>query len=346
MGFRFFKRVNLIPGLRVNLSQSGPSLSIGHRGGWFTIGPHGNRVTVDGLGTGLYYTERIPTTRRGSRRPRRPTAGTISRRTISILRPVGVRGWGSLVHCKLRSRAYTDVYIRDFPAASPAMARNCFIYRAVGSLLNAFEVFIVDPVTKIRRRLMTDPMSFALAVLLVLATPGPTNTLLATAAATTSLRHFLSLMPAELAGYIISIGTLLMFVRPLAETSALMNIILRGICACYLLYLAWTLWYSRRGQPSSERIGFRHVFITTLLNPKAAVFAFLIFPESRSSLWLQLCLLGIFIGICVVVCAGWLTLGAMIGQQAGSFVTPYGFQRGAAIALAIFAVVMLGSVLL
>jgi hypothetical protein len=60
MGFRFFKRVNLIPGLRVNLSRSGPSLSIGHRGAWFTIAPRGQRVTVGGLGTGLYYTERVP----------------------------------------------------------------------------------------------------------------------------------------------------------------------------------------------------------------------------------------------------------------------------------------------
>jgi hypothetical protein len=46
MGFRSFKRVHLIPGLRVNLSRSGPSLSIGHRGAWFTIGPHGKRVTA------------------------------------------------------------------------------------------------------------------------------------------------------------------------------------------------------------------------------------------------------------------------------------------------------------
>jgi hypothetical protein len=60
MGFRFFKRVNLIPGLRMNLSRSGPSLSIGHRGAWFTFGPRGKRMTVGGLGTGLYYTEKIP----------------------------------------------------------------------------------------------------------------------------------------------------------------------------------------------------------------------------------------------------------------------------------------------
>jgi Protein of unknown function (DUF4236) len=59
MGFRFYKRVNLIPGLRMNLSRRGPSLSVGHRGAWFTIGPRGKRVTVGGLGTGLYYTEKI-----------------------------------------------------------------------------------------------------------------------------------------------------------------------------------------------------------------------------------------------------------------------------------------------
>jgi Protein of unknown function (DUF4236) len=60
MGFRFYKRVNLIPGLRMNLSRGGPSLSIGHRGAWFTVGPRDKRVTVGGLGTGLFYTSKIP----------------------------------------------------------------------------------------------------------------------------------------------------------------------------------------------------------------------------------------------------------------------------------------------
>jgi len=53
-------RMNLIPGLRLNMPRSGPSLCIGHCGAWFTIGPRGKRVTVGGLGTGLYYTEKIP----------------------------------------------------------------------------------------------------------------------------------------------------------------------------------------------------------------------------------------------------------------------------------------------
>jgi hypothetical protein len=59
MGFRFYKRVSLIPGLRVNLSRRGASLSIGHRGAWYTMGPRGSRATIGLPGTGLYYTERV-----------------------------------------------------------------------------------------------------------------------------------------------------------------------------------------------------------------------------------------------------------------------------------------------
>jgi hypothetical protein len=60
MGFRFSRRISIIPGLRVNLGKHGASLSIGHRGAWYTVGPHGRRVTVGLPGTGLYYTEHVP----------------------------------------------------------------------------------------------------------------------------------------------------------------------------------------------------------------------------------------------------------------------------------------------
>ena len=59
MGFRFYRRLPLVPGLRINLSKSGPSLSVGHRGGWFTIGPRGARTTVGVPGTGFYYTKNL-----------------------------------------------------------------------------------------------------------------------------------------------------------------------------------------------------------------------------------------------------------------------------------------------
>jgi hypothetical protein len=60
MGLRFTKRVSLIPGMRVNLSKHGASLSVGHRGAWFTVGPPGHRATLGVPGTGLYCTESGP----------------------------------------------------------------------------------------------------------------------------------------------------------------------------------------------------------------------------------------------------------------------------------------------
>ncbi len=57
MRFRFFRRIRIIPGLRLNLSKSGVSASIGTRGAWFTIGRKGTRTTVGLPGTGLYWTE-------------------------------------------------------------------------------------------------------------------------------------------------------------------------------------------------------------------------------------------------------------------------------------------------
>ena len=62
MGLRFYRRVRLFPGVTVNLSKSGASMSFGVRGAHYTVGPRGRRVTVGLPGTGLYYTQ---TDRRG-----------------------------------------------------------------------------------------------------------------------------------------------------------------------------------------------------------------------------------------------------------------------------------------
>ena len=56
--FRFYRRVHLFPGLSVNLSKSGPSLTVGMRGAHVTFGHGGVTRTVGIPGTGLYYTSR------------------------------------------------------------------------------------------------------------------------------------------------------------------------------------------------------------------------------------------------------------------------------------------------
>lgn len=72
MGFRFWRRIRVAPGVTVNLSKSGGSLSLGARGARFTIGPRGTRATVGIPGTGLFYTTTLSGEKSGepSRAPR------------------------------------------------------------------------------------------------------------------------------------------------------------------------------------------------------------------------------------------------------------------------------------
>lgn len=55
MGFRFQRRISLIPGLRLNLSKSGVSLSAGGRGLTTNLSSSGLRTTIGIPGTGLSY---------------------------------------------------------------------------------------------------------------------------------------------------------------------------------------------------------------------------------------------------------------------------------------------------
>lgn len=63
MTIRFWKRVNLIPGVRANFSKGGISLSLGGHGMWYTFGTRGRRATIGIPGSGLYWTEHIPPAR-------------------------------------------------------------------------------------------------------------------------------------------------------------------------------------------------------------------------------------------------------------------------------------------
>jgi hypothetical protein len=55
--FRFYRRAQVLPGVRVNISRSGPSLTFGVRGAHVTVGGRGVRRTVGIPGTGAFYTD-------------------------------------------------------------------------------------------------------------------------------------------------------------------------------------------------------------------------------------------------------------------------------------------------
>lgn len=72
MGFRFQKRIKLMPGVTLNLSKSGVSTSIGTTGARYTVGNGKRRATVGLPGTGLSYTQ-VQSTRTKKQPPAPPT---------------------------------------------------------------------------------------------------------------------------------------------------------------------------------------------------------------------------------------------------------------------------------
>lgn len=88
MAFRFWRRVKIAPGVTLNLSKSGGSLSFGPRGAKLTIGPHGRRTSVGVPGTGLFYTSTSGRSRRGSRggAPHAPKVRPEDRLTLGFFR--------------------------------------------------------------------------------------------------------------------------------------------------------------------------------------------------------------------------------------------------------------------
>ena len=58
MGLRFWKRIKILPGITLNLSKSGISISFGTKGLKYTIGKNRKQTTVGLPGTGIYYTKR------------------------------------------------------------------------------------------------------------------------------------------------------------------------------------------------------------------------------------------------------------------------------------------------
>jgi len=74
MSFRFWRRVKIAPGVTLNLSKSGGSLSFGPRGAKFTVGSRGKRATMGIPGTGLFYTTTLPGGNSGGRKNASSTA--------------------------------------------------------------------------------------------------------------------------------------------------------------------------------------------------------------------------------------------------------------------------------
>lgn len=73
MGFRFRRSLRLFPGVRINLSRSGISASIGVRGAHITVGHGKVRETVGLPGSGISYTQTQGTHQEARSEAQQPT---------------------------------------------------------------------------------------------------------------------------------------------------------------------------------------------------------------------------------------------------------------------------------
>lgn len=185
---------------------------------------------------------------------------------------------------------------------------------------------------------MQDSSLFVAMALVPLLTPGPTNTLLTVGSATDGLRASLRLVPAELFGYLIAIHVLAFSVGPLVQASTVAQMGLRISIALYLAWLAAKLWVTKSSLPRQRTITPLHVFVTTLLNPKAAIFAFIILPPLTGGRWLSAAPYLLSLSALIIVTSlSWISLGAAIGSGRIVRISPRLIRSLASAALIIFA---------
>ncbi len=186
---------------------------------------------------------------------------------------------------------------------------------------------------------MSDPLAFVLAVLTLLITPGPTNTVMATAGAT-RLRSPLPLLLAELGGYLAIITLARVALLPLIDLWPAAGVALKLIVIAYLVYAAIRLWRSPLAiGGTSAPVGAPLVALTTFLNPKGLIFAVSVFPREHPQLWAYFLAFAAMVGACGFA---WFTLGRGLAAIAGSRATL--LPRVGSVALIGFAALLATSV--
>lgn len=185
-------------------------------------------------------------------------------------------------------------------------------------------------------------LSFTAALLLLLLTPGPTNTLMMLAGYERGWRSSLRLIGAELTGYLAVVLTVLLVLAPAFAAYPSMLLWVRGAAFLWVLFLSWRLWgASARSLAANGELSGRHVLLTTVLNPKAPIIALVIMPQVELNAALPwLVLLSAFI---VLAASFWLLVGAVSARGGSGRLTNGTIRKLAATGMFGFAVMLAAS---
>ncbi|MGL4310012.1 MAG: LysE family translocator [Paracoccaceae bacterium] len=148
-----------------------------------------------------------------------------------------------------------------------------------------------DPAAASYHGAMT-PAEYTIALLALLASPGPTNTLLFVAGAERGLGRAAPLIALVIAAYMATVLPLALAGGALLDRWPMARPLLMLASAVWILVLAVRLWRTERPAPLRDQ---RHdgaqtavtgiaVAVTTLLNPKALVIGFVLLPSAGITL--------------------------------------------------------------
>lgn len=171
-----------------------------------------------------------------------------------------------------------------------------------------------------------------LALLVLLLTPGPTNTLMLLSGADRGFRATLRLIPLELCAYLCVVVPLFLLAELAAPLLDTLRPAIAALAGLWVLLLALRLWRSPVRTGNSPLVTGRQVATTTLLNPKALIFGLVLLPGTPPVTGVA-----IFAALVVLVALVWTALGSHspLRQSAG---LPVSLRRAAACWLAILSI--------
>ncbi|MFC6052831.1 multidrug transporter MatE [Acinetobacter sp. Ac_877] len=178
-------------------------------------------------------------------------------------------------------------------------------------------------------------------VVTILLTPGPTNTLLASSGIQVGIRKSFRLIPSEAFGYLISITAWGFLIGKVAAYMPLLPVVLKLFSASYIIYLAIKLWRTANVEVSFNQptIRARELFVATLLNPKALLFASAIFPAIA---WLNINYyvshMLTFLLLIVPIAFFWTYIGSVLASNKIRWLNQTNLQKTASLVLLSFSI--------
>ena len=148
-----------------------------------------------------------------------------------------------------------------------------------------------------------------LALLGLLMTPGPTNTLLALAGAERGWRRGLLLIPLEVLAYLLVCLPLTLLGEAVLSAHPWLGPAIKGAAGAWVAVLAIRLWHLPKAD-GAQSVTAARVFVTTLLNPKALIIGLVLLPGPDMLLRALL-----FVGLVAAVAAIWAAMGACLAGR-------------------------------